>query len=1270
VFIAGSLLLLLTLFVACIQQETLQRFDLTLPDSVSAGEPFTLTVNAIGSLGSDPLTTYSGTVTLAVSSGDLDPSSLEIVRGVGQASVTISAALGDVIVTVTGSGRSAEADVAVFGAMLPGGDDDPVEEVIPPFDFVPLAEDYSEDHPDLGGLAVSFNALVLVFEQGTTVADANLLLGDIGAEIVGGVPGRAGQVEGILFLRVPTQTHQQMIDLLARLRADPLVKTAVQDALLETTLIPRANDGNPADWNWHSTPITGNWGLELIRAPQLWNLNAALDKAIATGDATRTVTGILDVGFANSHEDLVYDQNLTPGTQADHGTHVAGTIAATFDNGIGVDGVNPFADLVLNAPAFSTTGSTLARRTSWGEQMSAGFFTLINTRSDIEVVNISLGYNWGSAGIDQNSNTSAQEIVEEQGAIFGLATVIQAIVHPERGLPIVVVAAGNDSNDIPAPGGGFVLEDARWGSPFTYAALEFELPNVIVVESVRNAAGSAGGATRSGFSNINGHISAPGSDVRSTSWSSTSPSDLYEIMSGTSMASPHVTGLIGYLLSLDDDLVVSEIRTLFADNDVPVAGGASPRIDAFAIALDIDDLRGDSAILEMLVDIDDGTPDGNQRLLLPSGDGDFIGEDADADGGIGDGAIDMADFRRWRDWLLQTEGGPDLSLDGSSTHPKKDVNGNGLVEAAAAENLYPRGDFNGDGRLSRSALSVVPGVIDASVTDLEVLQTLFGDPDYTASQLPDLIDSADLEIWPAGCLARPDVASVESSLRPTGSAAIVESRTHSATVGPRQVYTAAVDPGGYTARIEAKDAGGVTLFSAEQAFPMTLGSDALWRPECIGSTDLSDLVVTVTGPASAAAGDEIAGLVDLIAENVGGAAAAGTLTAGTGGYMIDVVLSSDQLVPPGFAAYSPTYSEDVLLQGGRVSNTLDLAPGASEPYDIAVGTIPTDTPAGSYFLCAQIDPDQQIVELDEGNNVHCVPIEITSSFAITSIVLNPAPPATLPFSPEGGACPSEGTVFISGTYEKSVTDPVLIFARPFTGGSLTPKYGASPSPQHGDLTGSFEQWFCLLDDVTQERPVDQIRLTIERPGTFELLHQQFVDVDYLFTRPTASEVCIDFEDPPFTLGTQYGDPVGDSPGDLVFTEQNVAVLVQNFTQGTFTGFNYAQIDDLAGLSGRNVWTNNITLQFDFSKLPFTPTSVTFEFVDLGGSENIAVNGSATTEGELASGTVGGIPVTIVDTPITGGRYGTGILSGNVQSLKLGGQEFWFDTVCVADLGGG
>ena len=106
-------------------------------------------------------------------------------------------------------------------------------------------------------------------------------------------------------------------------------------------------------------------------------------------------------------------------------------------------------------------------------------------------------------------------------------------------------------------------------------------------------------------------------------------------------------------------------------------------------------------MLKMLVDIDDGTRDGNTRVEAGTATT-FLNEDGDGDGGMGDGKVDMADFRRFRDWVLEavpeqfTEPANDerILLDGAADHPKRDLNGNGVTPASENalfedENVFP-----------------------------------------------------------------------------------------------------------------------------------------------------------------------------------------------------------------------------------------------------------------------------------------------------------------------------------------------------------------------------------------------------------------------------------------------------------------------------------------------------------------------------------------------------------------------------------------------------
>ena len=153
-----------------------------------------------------------------------------------------------------------------------------------------------------------------------------------------------------------------------------------------------------------------------------------------------------------------------------------------------------------------------------------------------------------------------------------------------------------------------------------------------------------------------------------------------------------------------------------------------------------------------------------------------------------------------------------------------------------------------------------------------------------------------------------------------------------------------------------------------------------------------DLVVTVTGPAQAVTGTEIS--VKVTVQNKGKGSAPGT-AAGAKGYMVDLILSSDSYVPLKPAVY-PSYAgatdadflEDMLMRGGRISNTQTLAAGASAVYTLPV-LIPKRTPPGIYCLAAYVDSQAAVAESNETNNISCYRLLVAQAEA--GIV---APPAT------------------------------------------------------------------------------------------------------------------------------------------------------------------------------------------------------------------------------------------------------------------------------------
>jgi hypothetical protein len=166
----------------------------------------------------------------------------------------------------------------------------------------------------------------------------------------------------------------------------------------------------------------------------------------------------------------------------------------------------------------------------------------------------------------------------------------------------------------------------------------------------------------------------------------------------------------------------------------------------------------------------------------------------------------------------------------------------------------------------------------------------------------------------------------------------------------------------------------------------------------------------------------------------------------------------------------------------------------------------------------------------------------------------------------------------------------------------------------------------------------------------------------------AAPVCVFFNVP--ALGTVYGSPVGNVPGQVVFVENGIKVTVEKFLHpGGMTSFNFAQIvnSPLAGFgAGKVANVNNINLGFHFGGLSFVPSTVTFDWLDYGGHENLKVNASALYAGELifAPSPWGGAVVTHAWFGVVGGKQGRTKLSGAVSYFWTGGQEWYIDNVCA------
>jgi hypothetical protein len=142
-----------------------------------------------------------------------------------------------------------------------------------------------------------------------------------------------------------------------------------------------------------------------------------------------------------------------------------------------------------------------------------------------------------------------------------------------------------------------------------------------------------------------------------------------------------------------------------------------------------------------------------------------------------------------------------------------------------------------------------------------------------------------------------------------------------------------------------------------------------------------------------------------------------------------------------------------------------------------------------------------------------------------------------------------------------------------------------------------------------------------------------------------------------------------------FGENGIVASVEDFVRqdGSINTGGYARVDaapPYAIGNGKTLRLNNASLRVDISQIGFKPRVVGFEFLDMGGYENITADNAPTIVGEIAASPtpIGGYDVRVVTTVVPNGKdvQGSFFLNGPVASFDVGGQELWIDTICVSD----
>ena len=314
-------------------------------------------------------------------------------------------------------------------------------------------------------------------------------------------------------VKVPINAEDKFISAISK---NPNVSYVERDAIMTALYTP--ND----------TFYSAQWGMQRIGMEQVWTPNFTLGSGI--------IVAVVDTGIYPDHPDFAGTNILTDSDwdfvdgDADtrptkicnrfksaefHATFVAGIIAATSDNGVGVAGIGPFDILpvrVLNHCGFGSS-SAVANGILWAKNNGA------------DVINLSLG------------------------SSFPSTVILNAVNEVHAADVIIVASSGNDGNDSVLYPAGF--------------------PNVISVGAITNTDARA---SYSQFGNTL-ELSAPGGSagrcappvtpfIVSTGLilSGQTPLFAYLCLIGTSFATPHVSGVAGLVKDANPSATNEEIR--------------------------------------------------------------------------------------------------------------------------------------------------------------------------------------------------------------------------------------------------------------------------------------------------------------------------------------------------------------------------------------------------------------------------------------------------------------------------------------------------------------------------------------------------------------------------------------------------------------------------------------------------------------------------------------------------------------------------------------
>jgi subtilisin family serine protease len=372
-----------------------------------------------------------------------------------------------------------------------------------------------------GGRAHEAGQLLVKYRDGTTAASQQAVRKGLGAQQLDTVRRGNARVGELALVQLPA--GRDIAAAVRSLSANPIVEYAEpnwtythQDASNDTYYT------NGSLWGMYgnATSPANQYGSQ---AGEAWNGGHTA--------CNNVYVGIIDEGFMFNHEDLAAnswtntfdaadgvdndgngyvddihgwdfagnDNTTFDGTTDDHGTHVSGTIAGQGGNGKGVAGMCWSGIKLISAKFLGRNGGTTANAIK-----AVDYITDLKTRHGLNIV--ATNNSWGGGGFSQ-----------------GLQ---DAIGRANTANILFVAAAGNSASD----------NDATPSYPSNYPNA-----NVIAVASITST-GALSSFSQWGATTVD--IGAPGSGIYSSVPVKSGKNVVsgYASYSGTSMATPHVTG--------------------------------------------------------------------------------------------------------------------------------------------------------------------------------------------------------------------------------------------------------------------------------------------------------------------------------------------------------------------------------------------------------------------------------------------------------------------------------------------------------------------------------------------------------------------------------------------------------------------------------------------------------------------------------------------------------------------------------------------------------